>query len=205
MSCPQGLTLSGKMCTIAPTLSCPSGYTLVNGMCQEDDGLQGFGDVSMNIPPSDNMRLAPGNLNGGREVSTSTAAVAASPMMMQTQQQQRFGNVLSQVGGMLTANIPELPGQPSVADIERARAMMMARQNSPRPPTVPQIQSISSSPAMPVRPLSPQRPPPISPPMTMTPPPPPPMMPMGGGGGSPNSQCPTGYSLNRADGMCYPL
>lgn len=215
MSCPQGLTLSGKMCTVAPTLSCPSGYTLVNGMCQQDDGLQGFGD-SMNIPPSENRMMYAGDV--------ATMPQQPSPSMSPEPMREPMGgagdvlkNIASDLGGMLKENIPVLPGQ------EQAQAQRMQMQ-SPQ-----QMQMQMQSPQPQPQNLRPMRPTTVSPlPTTMprtqmspsivqprqksptrriagSPPPqrptsPSPMRP-------PNNtrECPMGYSFNDSDRMCYPL
>jgi hypothetical protein len=198
MSCPQGLTLSGKMCTIAPILSCPSGYTLVNGMCQEDSGVQGFGDSSMNIPPSDNARLALG------EVAPPPQAQAQPETPVTTASQQP--SILNEVGEKLVQGLygdqpSSVFGQQTMEQIKSVLPLPV------RSPNAPQIQPLASP--MPMRPLSPQR---RQQPRMMagTPIPPPPMRsptptrvaPIAGSGVQP---CPAGYSLNRADGMCYPL
>lgn len=218
MSCPQGLTLLGKMCTVAPVLSCPSGYTLVNGMCQQDSGIQGYGE-SMNIPPSDNRVLATGEVQAQQQT-------ADAAMMMNSPQpapsQQTYGESLMNL-------LPNLPGQQAfmgAAETATASARMMGMSPISRPMTnTPQIQPLGTPQPPPLRPMSPQRrqqrmmmgtpipPPPMSmrsptPTMTGT------MGMMGGaqgmtgtpgmmGGISP--PCPMGYSINGSDGMCYPL
>lgn len=194
MSCPQGLTLSGKMCTVAPVLSCPPGHTLVNGMCQQDDGLQGFGE-SMNIPPSDNMMLRPGEIGG--ETAQKPQEMMPSPVGMDSEKGP--GRLLSDVGNMLyqTISAAQPPPPPSMPG-------MVPSSPTVRPvTTAPQIQPIES-PVMPVLPISP--PPRVSvSPISVPPPPPmqnsprPPVAPRG----SPTPACPMGYSLNRMDGMCY--
>lgn len=213
MSCPQGLTLSGKMCTVAPILSCPSGYTLVNGMCQQDDGLQGFGD-SMNIPPSGTNPIGAGEFGDQQQ------------MQMQMQMQLSpppapigpggatgsLGNVVSDVGGMLAQKISG--AQQQMMPMSPVMIMRLPNQQQP-PPTMPQTPSRS-------RPQSPTRT------ISVTPPPPPPptttvvsqsprqpvrpTMPRDGVSPSSSSPpppatptCPSGYSLNRFDMMCYPI
>lgn len=201
MSCPQGLTLSGKMCTVAPVLSCPSGYTLINGMCQEDSGIQGFGDSSMNIPPADNRMLAPGEVGGGAPTTTTT----------QQQQQQMMMPTSPSYGAqplveMVRQMIPELPGQEMIPRMQQQQPSS-PMQEMVRPDSRPsQVQALSSP--MPMRPLSPQRRQQRMMAGTPTPPPPmrsplPPITTSPGPG--PIQPCPMGYSLNRSDGMCYPL
>jgi hypothetical protein len=203
MSCPQGLTLSGKMCTVAPTLSCPSGYNLVNGMCQQDDGLQGYGD-SMNIPPSDNRVLASGDVISQQEQARPPMMMSQSPTPNPTQQQ---------YGESIMSLLPNLPGQQAfmgaAAGVTGMGMSPVAYRAPDRPiSNIPQIQTLGS-PMMPSRPLSPQRRQqrmmsPLPPPPPMGSPKPPPIMPSSSpvAGGQP---CPMGYSLNRSDGMCYPL
>jgi hypothetical protein len=183
MSCPQGLTLSGKMCTIAPILSCPTGYTLVNGMCQEDSGVQGFGE-SMNIPPSVNSQL---QLSLGEVAPSSQQPVPVTEPMAVAAQSPQPNTVSIKMGGM----IPKLPGE------ELISTMMQPM----RSPNAPQIQPLASP--MPMRTISPQRRQQMmmmSPPPPMRSPRPPPVRPS-----SPSGQCPAGYDFNRGDAMCYPL
>lgn len=197
MSCPQGLTLSGKMCTIAPILSCPSGYTLVNGMCQEDDGLQGFGD-SMNLPPTDNSQLQfqSGEIKQDIPVTPQPVTPPVQPVRDQ----------LQPLTDKLIDSIPRLPGQDMIPKMPSSPLQRMEMPSSPLQIRRPAAMMISPQP-VPMKPLTaPSRP--TSPSqirrMSGSPPPPPqmrsptPMRPV-------NETCPVGYSMNRADGMCYPL
>lgn len=208
MSCPQGLTLSGKMCTVAPVLSCPSGYTLVNGMCQEDSGVQGFGD-SMNIPPSDSgARFAPGELGTGAAPPTTQQPMQMTPTPPPSSQAQPLAEMVRQM-------IPTLPGEEMIPRMQPPQPSSPMQEMVRPVSRPPQIQALGSP--MPMRPLSPQRRqqrmmasplPPPPPPMRS--PKPPPMRPpspsqMQGSPGGPINPCPSGYSLNRMDGMCYPL
>lgn len=212
MSCPQGLTLSGKMCTVAPILSCPSGYTLVNGMCQQDDGLQGFGD-SMNIPPSENRMMYAGDVNGGGAMPTPSPSMSPEPMGSLMGGGDVLKNIASDLGGMIKENIPVLPGQEQ-AQAQRMPMQMQMQMQSPQP----QPQN-----------LRPMRPTTVSPlPTTMMPPTqmspsivqprqrsptrrmagsPPPQRPTSSPMRPPNNtrECPMGYSFNDSDRMCYPL
>lgn len=164
MSCPQGHTLSGKMCTIAPTLSCPAGYTLVNGMCQPESGVQGYGD-SMNIPPSENMMLRSGDLV---MPPPGSVAMVGSPKPPTA--------IISEVAGRVAAEFPD----------------MGMRMGSPKPiisevagrvaAEFPKIEAPSMGMGMgSPKPMTPQ------------------ILP----GSEPS--CPSGYSLNKSDNMCYPL
>lgn len=175
MTCPQGLTLSGKMCTIAPVMSCPTGYTLVNNMCQQDDGLQGYGD-SINMPPTDGTPM----LSAADIVQQQQMPSPQSPMPMQ-----QGGTALPDILKQIDDIFPKIPGQ--VADI--AAALPGQINDVLR---APQIQALSPQ-TMPMRPLSPQKP-------RMEPLSPQPMRPS-----SPSGQCPMGYMMNSSDKMCYPL
>lgn len=194
MSCPQGLTLSGKMCTIAPILSCPSGYTLVNGMCQQDDGLQGFGD-SMNIPPSGTNPIGSGEIDTPvQQPQTPTQTPTPAPSGL------GLKNIVSDVGGMIAQKVNIQNQLPSMSPM-----MMMQQQQQQAPP-----------------PLPPSRPPSPPPPRTRLAvasprPPPPPSRPASPARVKPTSpvqpsmqisnqpMCPAGFSLNRTDMLCYPL
>ncbi len=212
MSCPQGLTLSGKMCTVVPILSCPSGYTLVNGMCQQDDGLQGFGD-SMNIPPSENRMMYAGDVNGGGAMPTPSPSMSPEPMGSLMGGGDVLKNIASDLGGMIKENIPVLPGQEQ-AQAQRMQMPMQSPQPQPqnlrpmRPTTVSPLPTMmpptQMSPSIvqprqrsPTRRIAgsppPQRPTsPSSSPSPMIPP-------------NNTRECPMGYSFNDSDRMCYPL
>lgn len=190
MSCPQGLTLSGKMCTINPVLSCPPGYTLVNNMCQQDDGLEGIGG-SMNMPPSDNMTTLSPNELLSAEAVVKTPSPAPSMMMPPPSQ---MNNVLGDVGNMLKDTLTQgLAGDQPIS-MEQARLMIQPSLSSPMPMRQPQLQPLASP--MPMRPLSP-------PPMRSPTPTPTRVAPMRPS--SPSGQCPMGYMMNSSDKMCYPL
>lgn len=213
MSCPQGLTLSGKMCTVAPILSCPSGYTLVNGMCQQDDGLQGFGD-SMNIPPSENRMMYAGDVNGGGAMPTPSPSMSPEPMGSIMGGGDVLKNIASDLGGMLKENIPVLPGQ------EQAQAQRMPMQmQSPQPqpqnlrPMRPTTVSPLPTTMMPPTQMSPSivQPRQRSPTRRMAGSPPPQRPTLPSSSPSPmrppnnTRECPMGYSFNDSDRMCYPL
>ncbi len=176
MNCPQGHTLNGKMCTIAPTLSCPMGYTLVNGMCQEDTGIQGFGD-SMNIPPTDSLNLQPSDTMTPPPPSASPVVPVNVPIP--------GSNLLTDVVNRVVSELPLPQQMPRISPIPVMRPTSPTRINA-------------AAPAM--RPTSPTRVAAAAPAMMPTSP-----TVMGMRPASPGGNCPMGYTLNRMDNLCYPL
>jgi hypothetical protein len=180
MNCPQGHTLNGKMCTIAPTLSCPMGYTLVNGMCQEDAGVQGFAD-SMNIPPTDSLNLQPSDTV--MPPPSTSVAMIASPVPAP--------NILADVANRVISDIP-IPQMPRISPIPVMRPVSSPSMMGMRPASPTRIAPVSSPSMMGMRPASPTR-------MAASP------SVMGMRPASPGGNCPMGYTLNRMDNLCYPL